>query len=215
LREWLPPEATVSEVPLTTTTYFDIDDVRSALGAPTAHGPYRSLVVTSERSARYVDIALHASTPDVELFVVGPSTSRALVAQGIHVDVQGEGSAETLAPHVSRGPVLLLGAVSTRTELPSALRANGFDVDEVACYETVALRLNPSDEATLGQADVLFIGAPSAWSVARDFVMKDAWVVVPGASTAASVRSDHAQVIEGWAPELRTTLAALFAKPAE
>jgi len=58
-------------------------------------------------------------------------------------------------------------------------------------------------------ADVLFIGAPSAWAVARDFVANDTWVVIPGASTGAVVREDHRRVIDGWGPHLATRLADL------
>ena len=209
LKAWLPPGATLNEVPLTTTTYFEPGDVSAALEAASTKGAFRSLVVTSERSAGYVELALHASTPDVELFVVGPTTSEALVARGIRVHVRGEGSAESLAPHVSRGPVLLLGATSMRGELETALRARGLEVVVVACYETVGVRLDSSAATILRRADVLFIGAPSAWMVAREYVASVAWVVVPGTSTGAAVRTDHPKVIEGWGPHLEKRLAEL------
>src|SRR5271154_5143735 len=50
------------------------DDVRAALEGSRAHGMYRTLVVTSERSVEYVELALHAATLDVEVFSVGPAT---------------------------------------------------------------------------------------------------------------------------------------------
>jgi uroporphyrinogen-III synthase len=209
LRAWLPSEVTVNEVPLTSTIYYDTDDVRDALEASSTHGTYRALVVTSERSADYVEIALHASTPDVELFVVGATTKDALSARGVGVHAQGDGSAETLAPRISRGPVLLLGAKAMRGELVSALRVKGLEVDAVACYETVGVTLDPNDTAILRNADVLFIGAPSAWSGARAYVRSDAWVIVPGASTGSIVRSEHPKVIEGWGPQLRSRLTEL------
>ena len=207
LREWLPAGASVSEVPLTTTRYLDRDDVRAALDQ-VASVPWRSLVLTSERSADYVDLALRVS-PDAALFVVGPTTKRALIERGLRVDGEGEGGAESLAPLISRGPVLMLGASSTREELGAALRANGLDVEVVACYETLERTLTLSDAATLRGADVVFIGAPSAWRVACDAVASDAWVVVPGATSAAAVLADHPRVIEGWGPHLRTRLAEL------
>ncbi len=37
-----------------------------------AYGTFVALVVTSERSARYVDLAFAASSPDVEIYSVGP-----------------------------------------------------------------------------------------------------------------------------------------------
>jgi uroporphyrinogen-III synthase len=209
LMAWLPTGVTVDEVPLTTTWYFDPDDVRAALASSPAVGTFRSLVVTSERGADYVEIARHASASDVEVFVVGPATSGALRTRGIRVDAQGDGSADALAPFVTRGPVLVLGAQSMREELIAALREKGLEVETVACYETVGLALDSSAAATLRNADVVFIGAPSAWTVAREYVKGDAWVVVPGATTGATVRLDRPQVIEGWGPQLRTRLAEL------
>jgi uroporphyrinogen-III synthase len=209
LRAWLPPGANVIEVPLTMTTYIDVDDVRAALERSRAHGMYRSLVVTSERSARYVEIARRSSTLDVEVFGVGPSTTEALTDLGVHVRAQGEGSSDTLAPLISRSPVLLLGAATMRDGLTKALREKGLEVVTIACYETIGASLSPSDEVTLRDADVLFIGAPSAWAVAREYVRNDTWVVVPGSSTATDVRVDHPRVIEGWGPDLATRLAEL------
>jgi uroporphyrinogen-III synthase len=209
LMAWLPTGVTADEVPLTTTFYIDPDDVRAALMSLPAYGTFRSLVVTSERGADYVEIALHASTSDVEVFVVGPTTSSALTTRGLRVHVHGDGSADALAPLVSRGPVLLLGARAMRKELITTLREKGLEAETVACYETVGVALDSSDEATLRNADVIFIGAPSAWMVAREHVQRDAWVVVPGATTGAAVRLDHPHVIEGWGAQLTTRLAEL------
>ena len=209
LLAWLPAGVTVDEVPLTTTSYFDPDDVRAALVSSPDYGTFRSLVVTSERGADYVEIARHASSSDVEVFVVGPTTSSALTTRGVRVHAQGSGSAITLAPDVSRGPVLVLGAKSMREELIAALRAKGLEVVTIACYETVAVALDSNDAATLRHGDVIFIGAPSAWTVARKYVRGDAWVVVPGATTGATVRRDHPRVIEGWGPQLTARLADL------
>lgn len=209
LRAWLPPGATVTEVALTTTTYFDLDLIRAALDAAPGHGTFRSLVVTSERSADYVEMAVRASAPDVEVFSVGPMTSSALANRGVNVQREGEGSAEGLAPYIERGPVLLLGARSMREELGSALRAKGLEVVAIACYETVGVPLAPRDMEIVRDADVLFVGAPSAWAVARENVRPETWVVVPGASTGAVVGVDHPRLIEGWGPHLRTRLAEL------
>ena len=62
---------------------------------------------------------------------------------------------------------------------------------------------------TLAGADVLFIGAPSAWDVAKAYVSKNAWVVVPGPSTGDAVRASHDRVLEGWEPAIRDVLATL------
>ena len=169
----------------------------------------RTLVVTSERSVRYVALALAASRPDATVYCVGPRTSAALQGIGVDARVTGDGPAVSLAPEIDRGPVLVLGALSTRDELVVALRANGLDVVTIACYETIGLALSPSDADTLRRADVVFIGAPSAWAVARAVVAADTWVVVPGVTTAAAVTVDHQRVLQGWGPELRTRLDAL------
>jgi uroporphyrinogen-III synthase len=96
-----------------------------------------------------------------------------------------------------------------RNELRASLDAKGIEVTALACYETSRAVLHASDEDTLRRGDVVFIGAPSAWSVAQGFVRADAWVVVPGATTGNVVRQSHELVLEGWGPELRARLATL------
>lgn len=209
LRAWLPSGTIVEEVPLTTTTYVEPEDVRAAIENFDVVERFRTLVVTSERSARYVDIALSASATDAEVCCVGTATAEALKARGVNVGVTGEGTAEDLARHISNGPVLILGAKQQRGELKSSLLAKGLEVLPVACYETIPLTLDKIDVSKVRAADVLFIGAPSAWAVARELVNPDTWVVVPGATTAAAVQRDHARVIEGWGPELAARLSEL------
>lgn len=209
LLEWLPIEAAVSEVPLTTTVYFDVDDVRAQLESSSAYGTFHSLVITSVRSVDYAGCALAASALEVDVFCVGPTTASALVSRGYTVRALGEGSAVSLAPQIDRGPVLMLGATVMREELASALRAKDLEVVAAACYETVPLTLEVSDVEALSHADVVLIGAPSAWAVARPHVRRDTWVVVPGPSTAEAVRLEHARVIEGWGPQLRERLEYL------
>ncbi len=213
LRALLPPGASVDEVPLTATTYFDVAEVRVALGDARASGMFRTLVLTSERSADYVGLALYVSTPEVEVFAVGPATARALDARDVTVRAHGEGSAESLAELISIGPVLVLGATQTRPELAAQLRAKGLEVAAVACYETMGLTPSREDVEKLRAADVVFVGAPSAWVVGRDAVSERSWVVVPGSTTAAVVRIDHSRVIEGWGPQLTTRLAELATPP--
>ncbi len=55
-----PDGATVVEVPLTTTRFFDFDEVRTAVEASEYFGSYRALVVSSARSSRYVSLAKEA-----------------------------------------------------------------------------------------------------------------------------------------------------------
>jgi uroporphyrinogen-III synthase len=202
LRSWLPPDATVSEVPLTTTNYRDVEEVRAAVESTASFGLFFVRVLTSARSARYRDVALSALAPDAIVLSVGSATAR----EG---DVTGEGGAAGLASHIETGPVLFVGASAPRAELPSLLRDRGIDVTMMACYDTVAATMSSADEAALRDADVVVIGAPSAWVVAAPFINERAWVVVPGATTAASVRATHDRVLEGWGPQLRELLTAL------
>jgi uroporphyrinogen-III synthase len=209
LEDWLPDGASCTHVPLTRTSYYEAQRVFEALESSDRYGSFRSLVVTSERSRTYVGLAMDASTPDVEVFSVGPATSVALEAEGVAVRHRGEGGAVDLAPHIERGPVLVLGAKEMRRDLVDALDERGLDVRVVACYETLALAPSLSEQTLLRSADVVFIGAPSAWAVARDFVDAHAWIVVPGATTGAVVAEEHERVLEGWGPNLRQRLATI------
>ena len=85
----------------------------------------------------------------------------------------------------------------------------GIEVEHLACYETVPANLTSNDETSLRDADVAFIGAPSAWRVAAAFIEPACWVVVPGPSTADVVALEHARVIEGWSAEIAKRLVAL------
>lgn len=206
---WLPSEATISTVPLTTTRFFDVDAVAVALAGAPFYGSFRSVVVTSARSCIYMALALEASLDDAEIFSVGSTTTDALQEFGVRVRAQADGPAATLARDIEHGPVLMIGAAAMRDELPVALRAKGLDLTVLPCYETLPLELTNQQRNTLGEADVVLIGAPSAWRVAEASVGRDTWVVVPGASTGDVVRATHHRVLEGWGPTLRTQLSEL------
>jgi uroporphyrinogen-III synthase len=207
LVDWLPDGASYTEVPLTRTKYYEPQQVSDALEEIHARGPFASLVVTSERSHSYAALAVANATPDVQLFSVGPATTNALENEGLIVHFEGMGGSLVLAPHIERSPVLVLGARDTGDEFVDVLRGRGLDVSVVACYETVTLVPTQSEQARLRDADVVFVGAPSAWSIAREFVDAHAWIVVPGSSTGAVVAGEHERVIEGWGPHLRQRLA--------
>ncbi len=207
LRAWLPDGAVVDEVPLTTTHYLDVDDVSQSLQANPHFGSFVALVASSARCAPYVAKAHQALLDGGVVLAVGEATARALREVGVAVSAVGEGSAVTLATSLHEGPVLVLGASSPRHELREALESKGVDVVALACYETRPVTLRAFDEEALRHGEVVFIGAPSAWSVARAFVRPDAVVVVPGATTADVVRESHDNVIEGWGPDLRERLS--------
>jgi uroporphyrinogen-III synthase len=206
LEAWLPDGASFVEVPLTRTSYFEHQLVSDALASSGTRGPFQSLVVTSERSHSYARLALDFSVDDVDVFSVGPATSYALALEGVHVHHEGDGGSLTLAPHIMRDPVVVLGAKEMRHDLVERLRERGLDVSIVHCYETLALAPTSAEQALLRDADVVFIGAPSAWAVAREYVDASAWIVVPGATTGAVVASEHERVLEGWGPHLRQRL---------
>jgi uroporphyrinogen-III synthase len=209
VRSWLPESVTVNEVALTTTRFFDANQVLTSLRASEHYGAFRALVVTSARSALYVALAREGLRDGGSILSVGSATAKALESEDVEVDVVGEGGAVDLAPTITEGPVLLLGAAKMREELTVALTERGVDVTTLACYETLPAVLSSDDEGFLRDADVVFIGAPSAWLVAEAFIATNAWVVVPGATTADAVRRQHERVIEGWGPELREHLLAL------
>ena len=212
---WLPDGAETFEVPLTETRYFEADEVRRTLVDTALKSPYRSLVVTSSRSARFVETALASCTGDVEVFSVGPSTTRALAALGQDVCAQSTGGALELSLQIRSGPVLLLGAATMREELGDDLRSRGMEVAKVACYETRPIPPDEIGRRLIAEADVVVIGAPSAWAVAREFVAPTSLVVVPGESTARSVEVDHERTLVGWGPSWRVALAAPDPGPGE
>ncbi len=82
LISWLPDGVTVSEVPLTTTRYFDSSEVHNALSESAHFGQFRALVVTSARSALYVALAREALAPGARVLTVGTATARALEERG-------------------------------------------------------------------------------------------------------------------------------------
>jgi len=206
---WLPEGSSVNEVPLTDTHFLDNEEVLSALRASPNYGRYRVLVVTSARSALYVALARAALRPGGTVHTVGTATARALENEDVEVDFVGTAGSLDLAKDIEEGPVLILGAQAMRDELAVALGERGVEVTKLTCYETVPAQLSDDEVALLRAADVVFIGAPSAWGNAVAHVAERTWVVVPGTTTGDEVRHTHERVIEGWGPELRERLGSL------
>ncbi len=209
LTAWLPTGTSVREVPLTTTRFYESDEVMNILRESHYFGQFRYLIVTSARSALYASLAREALGLHGAVLVVGTATAHALEDENIDVGLIGDGGAASLAPSIDGGPVLLLGAVGMRDELERALLARGLIVERLPCYETLTADLSGADQAALRDADAVFIGAPSAWSVAQDFVSERALVVVPGSTTADVVGRTHANVFQGWGPQVREVLRSL------
>jgi uroporphyrinogen-III synthase len=206
-RAWLPIDADVHEVPLTATIYFAIDEVIRHLQTMPEYGTYKVLVVTSRRSADYIHAAQGALGDGAKVLSVGPATTRALFHRGVAVAGEGTSSALELAGLITEGPVLMVGAAVTHEELSHELLGRQIAVTKVACYETLPAELSNEQAEVLRSADVVLIGAPSAWSRAREIVADGAWIIVPGASTGEVVAQDHPRVLVGWGPSLCETLA--------
>jgi uroporphyrinogen-III synthase len=209
LVSWVPDDAAMSEVPLTTTRYLDRQEVRDALHAGQRFGHFRSLVVTSARSALYVALARESLAPGGAVLSVGTATARAIENEDVDVDVVGDTGVLDLDAEITEGPVLLLGAATMREELATSLVARGVVVEKLTCYETVPAVLAPHEEIELREADAVFIGAPSAWLVAMAYIDPRTWIIVPGATTASAVSRHHERVIVGWGPDLKDRLLAL------
>lgn len=210
-RAWLASDVVVDEVPLTTTAFVQDAHIEANVAA-LADRHIRYLVVTSARAARGAQIAHRELS--AEVLSVGAATSEALTALGLVVSSEGE-SAVDLARRIEAGPVLSLGARDTRPELADELAARGIETFHVACYETRAVALTHEQGEALRLADVILIGAPSAWEVAHAYVRTQTWVVVPGATTREAVRASHERVLEGWGPDLSERLADLAVEPGQ
>ncbi|HEV2427374.1 MAG TPA: uroporphyrinogen-III synthase [Acidimicrobiales bacterium] len=209
LAKWIGDAADVVEAPLTRTEYRDVDEVAREIQSG---APYGALVVTSSRAGAYLDAALAALEKGARVYAVGPATAQVLAARGAAVAAVGEGGAESLADVVEGSSVLVVGARESREELPAALVARGLVVTRVAAYDTVAMPVDDGVAWALARADVVVVAAPSTWSVARAYVGSGAWVVVPGETTAAAVRKDHARVVVAWGEGLGAVVAQLDAR---
>ena len=201
LRELVGDRAQVVELPLTITTFRTPREVDEEIRSLVTFGEFRSLVMTSARCEDYLVSARRALCEEPDVFSVGPATSAALQRAGLVVKIEGSGPSLDLSNHIVDGPVLVLAASQGRRELSEALAMRSLQVCRVECYRTREIELDHEEAQQLTLAHVVFIGAPSAWRVARAHVSPDAWVLVPGRSTLAAVQSDHARVLVGWGEE--------------
>lgn len=198
LRRWVGARADVVEIPLTVTSYRAVDDVDADVRASEHYGRFRTLVVTSARAERYLGVARAALDEHPVVASVGPATTRSLESLGMRVNVESVQGARELAASINDEPVLLLTAVGGRDELRLALAERGLACVAVECYATRGLSLDEQAREQLRGADVVFIGAPSAWRAARDEVDARAWVLVPGVTTLEEVLADHDRAVIGW-----------------
>jgi uroporphyrinogen-III synthase len=204
LRHRIGARAGVLELPLTATRFRPLREVDDDIHSLTHFGDFRSLVVTSARCDRYVALARDALFEVHEVFSVGPATTTTLERSGLAVTHESSGSALDLADFITKGPVLLLGAVGGRVELSEALARRSLHPRLVECYSTVDVTPDEREKEQLRNADVVFIGAPSAWRVARALVSAHVWVLVPGRTTLDVVKEDHERVLVGWGQEFES-----------
>lgn len=205
LRAFLDPRWDVVEVPATKTAYLDDESFDASVRSLTLSAPSPWLVITSARAARFVPRVL-ALVQGARVACVGEQSARAVREIGVSVTLVGDAGAAVLAPALA-GEIVIVGALARRGELEELLVQRGEAVFELTCYETQARELSPSEQLALKTSDVIFVGAPSAWQVARPWVHHDALVVVPGATTASEV-GERYEVLAGWDETLRERLSA-------
>jgi uroporphyrinogen III methyltransferase/synthase len=118
----------------------------AALDRAVAAGGYDWIVLTSRNAVDALRARVEAAGLDARalagtrLAVVGPATEAALKAWGLRPDlVPGEATAAALGAAMPDGPgqVLLPRGDLARPELPAALIAKGWTLDEVVAYRTV------------------------------------------------------------------------------
>jgi uroporphyrinogen-III synthase len=211
LRSHVPLGMVVQEIPLTVTTLFAREEVRGSIAKSPEAGTFATIVLTSARATPYVDVAFDYAVTSPELGAVGAVTKKSLEDLGYVVTLTpAVASAKALGEMVTAGPVLFIGAKEPRPELEASVREKGLSFFSAACYETTARLLSATEKATLQEADVILIGAPSAWRVAKECISARTWVLVPGEGTADEIRPDHERVSVAWGSELKHFLEAQY-----
>lgn len=211
LRGWLPDEAHVFEVPATTTKPLKVSEVARQLAAQ--REPVAWIVVTSARASEAA-LEVVRRWPGARVAAVGERTASSLSDRGVRVHLVGTGGVNSLAAAIDGGGVVSVGARDTRPELALALGARGIGCAHVAAYETRARELSVEEVELLARADVVSVGAPSAWAVVGPHVSREALLLVPGATTRAAIPPDR-EVLEGWDSALATRVREWFATRAE
>ncbi len=213
LLDRLPSDALVLDVPLTTTRWSSVAQVRAQLATLAPPEPYAAFVVSSARAGDYLELVRDSLSHGVQVYAVGRVTEKLLIERGFTVAYCSEDGAQGLVGHVVAGPVLMLGALEMQPELPTALRERGIRVDQVHCYATAPRTLTAHEVDVIRGADALFIGAPSAWRVAAPYVDPATVVIVPGNSTGRAVRETHARVHVGWDDSLADLWPTVAPRP--
>jgi len=156
-----------------------LDELRAALAED-----WDWLVLSSAKAVPALVEALAGQSLSAQLAAVGPSTAKALTDAGFTVTLIAEpanGAALVAAFPARPGRILIPGALDHSAEPTTGLTAKGWDVHNVAVYQTLPLAL---PEAILarwhaGTIDAFIV---TAGSVARAAVL---WAGLPGPQVVA------------------------------
>ena len=123
------------------------------------------LVVTSPNGAVRAATTADSLAEGVKVAAVGPGTAKSATECGLSVDLIptrsiAEGLIEEL---IQQQParVLLARAAVARSELPSGLRAKGWDVTDIPVYRTVSAALTSNQKNEAASADAVIFTSSS------------------------------------------------------
>jgi uroporphyrinogen-III synthase len=205
LRKILELAIDVAEVPATETAYFPVADVVAACELVP-----RTIIVTSSRGADVAAALAKATSPDT-VIAVGATTAARLAELGLRdVQVAIDEGARGVAALTFAGPVVTIGAATTRPELGAIIRERGLQFQHLSAYETRARTLTDVEVGAITTADFIVVAAPSAWSVVGPHVASTTTVVVRGQTTFEAVSADHSHVVI--APSDTDTVAAILTR---
>jgi uroporphyrinogen-III synthase len=213
LAERLGDRCRILRVPLTETTYAELDEVRTRVATCLKGATATAVALTSARAATFIGVGLDAATPTAWVGVVGPATEAAVrVALGdrsVTVKAAPERSGTSLASLFDAGPVLWLAGERRRPEFEAALAAKGVEVAVATCYDAHDAPLGGLFREELSLAEVVVISSPAAWTHALKSVRRGAVVVAMGPLTADAVRVTH-PLVEVAGEDLGATISAVL-----
>lgn len=190
LRKILELAVDVVEIPATETVYIPVADVVAACRLTP-----RTVVVTSARAVAAATELIQAVAPET-VIAVGPTTASHLRERGVeNVQTADDEGASALEGLTFAGPVVSVGASSTRPELGRLLEQRGLEAQHLSAYVTHGRTLSDSEINHLQEADFVVVAAPSAWSVVGPHVAPRASVVARGATTSSAVADSHHDVV--------------------
>ena len=205
LRKILELAIDVAEVPATETTFFPVADTVAA-----CHLVPRTIIATSARAAAVAAALATATSPDT-VIAVGTTTATRLSELGLgDVQVASDEGARGVTTLTFAGPVVTVGAGTTRPELGAIIRERGLEFQHLAAYQTQARSLRDRDVSAVATADFVVVSAPSAWSVVGPHVAPTSTVIVRGQTTFEAVSAEHSRVVV--APSDTDAVAAIFTR---